>query len=515
MKLKPMIAAAALLLSCTSCGDAPKREERPAVQATTEKQTEPVTEKPTRAPAVQDENVNEVRVRNYMNPDEKKSVSVHGLTLLDKNKDAEHTLVIEVADTEETTEAVTEAVEESVEDTGSENESEQDETEEETEAAAAVKLRPVSAAIDGCLYTGAIPPLDYVSGEFTAVFTDEEGNAEEKTFSSLDSYLDYERQEAEKRDESPAKTENLIKQIRFVFDSVKSGDYETVPEGKADWYSSNGDPFADYRSNWSIDADKIERIRDSVQEIEIYDSKTERNFLVEVTLPPGYDKDKTYPVLMMTDAVFWFTDVPDLYQQMENGETEDVIVASLGYDYGTDAASDDVRVYDLVTRRADMYDFIVNDLMPLLGEMYNVDYERSTLFGHSCGGVLTHYALFNGELYENQVFGNYVIASPVFWALDMEGVEPYPEEAKKDYGFFDEHDKLESRVWLCAGADEDSDYEEYYNGSDTTVEGTEKLHERLEKHETDVTYKLYPSHHYQYVPSMLTEMMKEFYPPER
>lgn len=532
MKIRPMIAAAVLLLSCSSCSSTSGTNEKPAVQATkpTEAETEPATEKPTRKPRAETEDT--YKVRNYMTPDEKRSVSIHGLTLLDSGE-TEHSLVIEVAEaeeeptekpteapTEKPTEKPAEAAEETEEETeaGTEPETEADEedaeeaTEEPTEPAK--NYRPVSAAIDGCLYRGVIPPLDYVSGEFTAVLTNDEGEPEEKTFSGLDSYLEYERQKSEKRGESSVQTDSLMKQIRFVFDSVKSGSYETVPEGRADWYDCTDDPFADYRSSWRTDAGRIEQIKDSVQEIEVYDEKMDRHFLVEVTLPPEYDEKKTYPVLLLTDAVFWFNNVPDLYQQMQQGETEEVIIAALGYDYGTDAASDEVRVNDLVTRRADMHDFIVNNLMPLLGETYSIDYTRSTLFGHSCGGLLTHYALFNEELYENQVFGNYVIASPVFWALDLEGVDPYPEKAKEDYFFFDTHDKVEPKIWLCAGADEDPDYQEYYNGGDTTVEGTEKLRSRLEEHGADVTYKLYPSHHDQYVPSMLREMMKEFYPPK-
>jgi len=522
MKIRPMIAAAVLLLSCSSCSSG--ESGKPSAQASpTEAATEPATEKPTRRP--QTETDDTYRIRNYMTPDEKRSVSVHGLTLLD-SVDTEHSLVIETAEAgEDPTEKAAETQEEKPSEVTEEETAEQTEgdaaeeetgepAEEPTEAAPDKSLIPVSAAIDGCLYRGVIPPLDYNGGGFTAILTNEEGEPEEKTFSSLDNYIDYARQVSEKQGDPSAQTESLVKQIRFVFEAVKSGSYETVPEGKADWYGCTDDPFADYRSSWNIDAGRTEQIKDSVQEIEVYDEKLDRHFLVEVTLPPDYDEKKTYPVLLMTDAVFWFRNVPDLYQQMQQGVTEDVIIAALGYDYGTDASSDDVRMNDLVTRREDMHDFIVNNLMPLLGETYSIDYERSTLFGHSYGGVLAHYALFNSEQYENQVFGNYVIASPVFWALDMEGADPWPEKAKEDYFFFDTHDSLEAKVWLCAGADEDPDFQEYYNGGDTTVEGTEKLHERLEKHGADVTYKLYPSHHDQYVSSMLGEMMKGFYPPE-
>ena len=68
------------------------------------------------------------------------------------------------------------------------------------------------------------------------------------------------------------------------------------------------------------------------------------------------------------------------------------------------------------------------------------------------------------------------------------------------------------RLLLCGGKLEDSDYSEYYNGHDTTLEGLEKLAQRLESHDADVTYQLYDTHHYQYIPEMLTAYLKQTYP---
>lgn len=52
-----------------------------------------------------------------------------------------------------------------------------------------------------------------------------------------------------------------------------------------------------------------------------------------------------------------------------------------------------------------------------------------------------------------------------------------------------------------------------YRGHDTTLEGIAKLTERLGSHGADVTSKLYDSHHYQFIPEMLTEYLKQTYPP--
>jgi len=122
------------------------------------------------------------------------------------------------------------------------------------------------------------------------------------------------------------------------------------------------------------------------------------------------------------------------------------------------------------------------------------------------------YALFNSDLYENQPFGNYIIGSPAFWGLYYDYPGLNPEEYEKDYGYFDRNEKLIKSVFLCAGSQEDPDYTDSYNGHDTTLEGVAKLKERFESHGADLTYKLYDSHHYQYIPEMLIEYLKEKYP---
>ena len=105
--------------------------------------------------------------------------------------------------------------------------------------------------------------------------------------------------------------------------------------------------------------------------------------------------------------------------------------------------------------------------MPYLGENYSIDYTNSTLYGHSNGGVFTHEALFQSDLYENQPFGNYIIGSPAFWNLYHEELGVDPEDYSNDYGYFDRNDTLDKKVFLCGGTLEDSDYSEYYNGHDT------------------------------------------------
>ena len=78
--------------------------------------------------------------------------------------------------------------------------------------------------------------------------------------------------------------------------------------------------------------------------------------------------------------------------------------------------------------------------------------------------------------------------------------------ATVEYGYFSRNKSYDRNLFITAGDMEDEDYEEYYGDNDSTLEGVEHLKERLTEHGVS-TYqvKIYNSHHYQYVPEMLTE----------
>lgn len=315
---------------------------------------------------------------------------------------------------------------------------------------------------------------------------------------------------------SEAEADLIVGKVRLVYESYMNGSYEALPEGSVDLNDTSirGDDnnYSDYRDQWEYDYNSVKAISDSIEEISIYDEEMNIEFLVHVVLPPDYDPNGTYPVFLLTDGVYRFGNTPELRQVMEEGKACDVILVTLGYGYYMNGRDEKNRMDHLVAGRAALLDFITDNLMPYLGENYNIDYSNSTLYGHSAGGVLTHYALFNSDRYENQPFGHYIIGSPAFWdlylapdILDAQGYE-------SDYGYFERNTTLEKSVFLCGGSLEDPDYADMYNGHNSTLEGLEVLNKKLESHGADVTYRLYESHHYQYIPEMLIEYLKETYP---
>lgn len=459
-----------------------------------------------------------IKLVNKMTETERSRVNKHALTLLDEPEETEHKVSIEF---------VTQTPEDMLADL--ENRRDEITADEYEQLLKNINAMAESGEsytyeayglIDGCLYLGVFWTPEYDDPDTYMTITaydDETGETERVTFHTFEEYLDWAAEDYRKSGYSENMIKSKIRQIQLVRDVLKSGDYETLPEGSIDLtdpslYSDPfADPFADYRNVWEYDREAVEAIKDSIDEISVFDEELNTEFLVHVTLPPNYDKDKTYPVFFLTDGVWRFGNHTELRKVMEDGEADDVILVSLGYNYKIDGTNAYYRFTHLIQERDKLLDFITDNLMPYLGENYNIDYASSSLYGHSNGGVFAHNALFKSDLYENQPFGNYIIGSPAFWGLYDEDFDLDPEGCQSDYGYFDRNDTLDKNVFLCGGSQEDPDYADSYKGHDTTLEGLKKLGDRLKSHNANVTYKLYESHHYQFIPEMLTEYLKSVY----
>ena len=372
---------------------------------------------------------------------------------------------------------------------------------------------PYLATVDNCYYTGVIPNLDYNGGTLS-IRSSEGATTQELNFANMEEYFDYLKEQGTK---NGTNADHTVKAAKLVFDAIINKTYETIPEGSINIRempsSFFNDPFTDFRDTWEYDRNAVSAIKDSIDEYVIYDDELATEFLVHVTLPPNYDKNKTYPVLFLTDGVWRFGNCPELRTLMENGECADVLLVTLGYGYLYDGSSEFNRFTHLLEGRNMLLQFVTDNVMPYLGENYHIDYANSSLYGHSNGGVFTHNAVFKSDQYENQPFGRYIIGSPAFWALyNEEYFDLDPDGCEADYSYFDRHEKLDKKVFLCGGSQEDPDYSDSYKGHDTTLEGLAKLNDRLKQKGADVSYKLYESHHYQYIPEMLKEYLKTEYP---
>ncbi len=198
----------------------------------------------------------------------------------------------------------------------------------------------------------------------------------------------------------------------------------------------------------------------SETEFLVYDDELERNFLIQMTLPPNYDRDNEYPLFLVTDGVWSYEYQADIYSMMEENKIKNIILVSLSFNPDEDNMADETRYYYFVKNNKAFLDFITDNLMPVLSENYKIDYSQSTFGGHSLGGLFCHYALFNSDLYDNQPFGNYLVSSP---ALSVENSALYRKYSdliyySEDYDisyektFFERNGKLDKSVYLtCEG----------------------------------------------------------------
>lgn len=345
---------------------------------------------------------------------------------------------------------------------------------------------------------------------------------ETKHFESYDEYRVWADDYLEKKSEYHLISADHMKKIdRAIYDAIMNHTVEDAPFDMLAMYKDtiiyreDIDPIADYRSSWEMnDREGVEHIKDSVRELNLRDTETGIHFLAHIVLPPDYDENKSYPAFVLTDGVWRFGDTPALYRAMEEGKAQDVILVTLGLDYHYDSQDMGIRDDYLLLNCAGLDDFITDNLMPYLGEQFNIDFANSSLYGHSDGGAFTHYAAFNSDKYENQPFRNYIIGSPALWGLH------HPEDSgditdyKRDYDYFERNDTFTKNLFITGGKDEDPDYESSYeNGEDSTLEGINSLKERLDEHGvTTAEVKLYDSHHYQYIPEMLVEFLCKYYP---
>lgn len=184
--------------------------------------------------------------------------------------------------------------------------------------------------VDGKLEMYSIPGADYNGGEYSFMYSgiNDEGEyvEQELTFATFEEYLDWVREDSMKNyGYSEGKAELSAQRVRIAYEAIKSGNYEILPKGTIDFsnqslYDTGEDEYADYRNTWEYDRDAVEKIKDSIDEINIYDEELDVEFLVHVTLPPDYDKDKTYPVFFLTDGVWRFGNHSELRKVMEEGE---------------------------------------------------------------------------------------------------------------------------------------------------------------------------------------------------
>ncbi|GAB2698366.1 hypothetical protein GCM10027037_23280 [Mucilaginibacter koreensis] len=153
------------------------------------------------------------------------------------------------------------------------------------------------------------------------------------------------------------------------------------------------------------------------------------SFYISVQVPLAYSKKplQRYPVVVVTDANFFFPMLGPVLHQYEKGRLLPPLIL-VGVGYRSFEAMNASRVRDYLYPQAitsdemqavgggqRFYHFITCELLPEIDAKYRTQQGHRTLMGHSFGGYFSAYALLE-QLNTNRAdFSNFISASPSLW----------------------------------------------------------------------------------------------------
>lgn len=202
-------------------------------------------------------------------------------------------------------------------------------------------------------------------------------------------------------------------------------------------------------------------------------SHVDQEFKILVAFPDSYaDSDKTYPVLYVLDANWYFGTVTETVRMLPIlGELPEMIVVGIGYPVKVTMEAVAVRTRDYTPTEVDGWyeevvlkhypeapeyvasgeaagflQFIREELIPFIHSNYRTDPEDQAIVGHSFGGLFALYSLFHHPA----TFNRYVIASPSIWW--DEGVT-----LKYESDFAANNSDLSAKVFMTVGGLEESE----------------------------------------------------------
>lgn len=218
-------------------------------------------------------------------------------------------------------------------------------------------------------------------------------------------------------------------------------------------------------------------------ELRLMQSKaTSKNYQLSIALPFAYDNsikfapfDKpltAWPVVYVLDPILFFGMITDMVRAMAwYGRTTDAIIVGIGYPeeeslqetWRKTLAS---RTHDLTPLQVEeddkyisewlkldvktggggeLFNFIKQELIPVIEQEYRTDPAKRILAGHSFGGLFTVFAMFQ----EPGLFRSYIAASPSLSSPKNHIFSLESDFAKK-------YKRLPAQLYLSAGELEES-----------------------------------------------------------
>jgi len=202
-----------------------------------------------------------------------------------------------------------------------------------------------------------------------------------------------------------------------------------------------------------------------IQVLPIKDTQANRQYELYVKLPEGYskNKDKIYPVLYFTDAVWqiellsgsteflmenailvgisWQKDINEALKK-EAGEH-----VSRYRDYSISPSSNpETQAKYQLGQASNHLSFIRNDVIKTIEKNYRADPDNRAYFGYSAGGAFGAYIL----MAQPDTFKNYILGSPSLWRdvpyLSELGATAELKRKGLNANVFISHGKLEEKL---------------------------------------------------------------------
>ncbi len=124
---------------------------------------------------------------------------------------------------------------------------------------------------------------------------------------------------------------------------------------------------------------------------------TGQTYRLDVWLPPHYDDaSRTFPIIYLLDSNMLFGAAVNLALPLTWGpDLPEMLIVGIGYDMLSYDAWAERRIEEMLTHADRFLQFIETELIPFVEANYRADPADRLLTGHSLGGHLVWYALFN------------------------------------------------------------------------------------------------------------------------
>lgn len=182
---------------------------------------------------------------------------------------------------------------------------------------------------------------------------------------------------------------------------------------------------------------------------------TKDSYTYRVTLPPNFDKNKTYDlVLYLGDQLNSGKEMRNALPKIFNDKSlSEVIAVGIRHqgNYKTKRRRDFIPAHLLNSKTGKYYSdnkdygqaalfhsFLKKELLPIINSKYKLN--KKTIVGHSFGGLFAIYAMFQ----PNQLFDNYVAISPSLW-VNYQNIFKFEEQ------YHQQSKSLKGRLFLCCG----------------------------------------------------------------